>query len=51
MNLATRAAETTPRRYGKPEEDEVVSVLDFADTKRKKPGWTDRLKANAKRNP
>jgi hypothetical protein len=49
MNLAKRAAEATPRRYGKREEEEVVSALDFADTKRKKPDWADRLKANAKK--
>ena len=49
MNLAKRATEATPRRYGKREEDEVVSALDFADTKRKKPDWTDRLKVNAKK--
>ena len=49
MNLAKRAAEATPRRYGKREEDVVVSALDFVDKKRKKPDWTDRLKANAKK--
>jgi len=49
MNLAKRATDATPRRYGKREEDEVVSALDFADTKRKKPDWTDRLKVNAKK--
>ncbi len=48
MNLAKRAAEATPRRYGKREEEEVVSALDFAPLKRKKPDWSDRLKANAK---
>ena len=49
MNLAKRTKEATPRRYGKREEDEVVSALDFADKKRKKPDWSDRLKANAKK--
>jgi hypothetical protein len=39
-----------PRRYGKREEDEVVSALDFAEKKRKKPDWSDRLKANAKKS-
>jgi site-specific recombinase XerD len=48
MNLAKRAAEATPRRYGKREEEVVVSALDFAPPKRKKPDWSDRLKANAK---
>jgi hypothetical protein len=38
MNLAKRATEATPRRYGKREEEDVVSALDFVDNKRKKPG-------------
>ena len=37
INLAKRAAEAMPRRYGKREEDEVVSALDFAEKKREKP--------------
>ena len=49
MNLARRAAEATPRRYGKREEDEPIGALDFVPKKRNKPDWTDRLRGNATR--
>ena len=49
MNLAKRASEATPRRYGKREEELPISALDFAPKKKTKPDWSDRLRTNAKR--
>ena len=48
MNLAKRAEEATPRRYGKHEEELAIPALDLVvETKKKRPSWSDRLKQNA----
>jgi integrase len=47
MNLAKRAAEATPRRYGKHEEEPAVKALDFGSKAPKRANWTERLRANA----